>query len=61
MEDIKQIIENAWENRELLKSSETHAAIRSVIDQIDAGTLRSAEPTASGWQVNEWLKKAVMR
>ncbi|MEL6305062.1 MAG: 2,3,4,5-tetrahydropyridine-2,6-dicarboxylate N-succinyltransferase [Bacteroidota bacterium] len=57
---VQQQIEAAWENRELLKSDETQAAIRNVIDQIDAGTLRCAEPTASGWQVNEWVKKAVV-
>jgi 2,3,4,5-tetrahydropyridine-2-carboxylate N-succinyltransferase len=31
-----------------------------VIDLLDAGTLRVAEPTATGWQVNEWVKKAVV-
>ncbi|MEM6892301.1 MAG: 2,3,4,5-tetrahydropyridine-2,6-dicarboxylate N-succinyltransferase [Bacteroidota bacterium] len=60
MTAVQQQIEAAWENRELLKSNETQAAIRNVIDQIDAGTLRCAEPTASGWQVNEWVKKAVV-
>ncbi|MEO1485987.1 MAG: 2,3,4,5-tetrahydropyridine-2,6-dicarboxylate N-succinyltransferase [Bacteroidota bacterium] len=60
MTEVQQQIEAAWENRELLKSAETQAAIRHVIDQIDAGTLRCAEPTDEGWQVNEWVKKAVV-
>lgn len=57
---MREIIEAAWENRELLKNTETLATIREVIDQIDSGKLRCAEPTTDGWQVNEWVKKAVV-
>ena len=57
---MQQIIEAAWEDRELLKSPETQHTIRAVIDALDAGTLRVAAPTASGWQVNTWVKKAVV-
>jgi 2,3,4,5-tetrahydropyridine-2-carboxylate N-succinyltransferase len=60
MKQIQTIIENAWEDRSQLKNKVTTDAIRSVIDLIDAGTLRVAEPTADGWQVNEWVKKAVV-
>ena len=64
MKNIQSIIENAWENRELLKEETTLKTIREVIDLLDAGTLRVAEPTSSevsgGWQVNEWVKKAVV-
>ena len=60
MTHLKEIIENAWENRSLLSSSDTTDAIRKVIDLLDAGSLRVAEPTPSGWQVNEWVKKAVV-
>ena len=60
MTDLKSIIEAAWENRELLQKSETTAAIRAVIDLLDEGTLRVAEPSTNGWQVNEWVKKAVV-
>jgi 2,3,4,5-tetrahydropyridine-2-carboxylate N-succinyltransferase len=60
MKDLQQLIETAWENRELLKDTTTINAIREVINLIDAGTLRVAEPTANGWQVNEWVKKAVV-
>ncbi|MEY4260809.1 MAG: hypothetical protein RL656_1782, partial [Bacteroidota bacterium] len=57
----KQIIESAWDNRELLKESGTKEAIFSVIEQLDKGKLRVAEPDESGnWQVYEWIKKAVV-
>ena len=57
---LKEAIENAWENRELLKNEDTQAVIRKVIDLLDVGELRVAQPTADGWQVNEWVKKAVV-
>lgn len=60
MQALKNIIENAWENRDLLQHEETKKAIREVIDLIDNGKLRTAEPTSAGWQVNEWVKKAVV-
>ena len=60
MNDLKGIIEKAWEERALLKETETQDAIREVIDLIDAGKLRCAEPTDDGWQINEWVKKGVV-
>lgn len=60
MNHLQPIIEKAWENRELLKDETTLKTIREVIALLDAGTLRVAEPTANGWQVNEWVKKAVV-
>jgi len=60
MTEIQQIIEKAWENRALLKEKETTTAIREVINLLDSGKLRVAEPTSNGWQVNEWVKKAVV-
>lgn len=57
---LQHTIEQAWENRELLQNTETTAAIRAVIDLLDQGQLRVAEPTENGWQVNEWVKKAVV-
>jgi 2,3,4,5-tetrahydropyridine-2-carboxylate N-succinyltransferase len=59
MEEIRKIIESAWENRELLKEQNTIDTIRKVVDLLDKGTLRVAEPISNGWQVNEWVKKAV--
>ncbi|WP_341216190.1 2,3,4,5-tetrahydropyridine-2,6-dicarboxylate N-succinyltransferase [uncultured Wocania sp.] len=60
MTELQQTIESAWNNRELLKKETTTTAIRSVIDLLDKGELRVAEPIANGWQVNEWVKKAVV-
>lgn len=60
MNQLRTLIESAWDNRELLKDANTLAAIREVIDLLDAGTLRVAEPVSDGWQVNEWVKKAVV-
>ncbi|SHI78016.1 2,3,4,5-tetrahydropyridine-2-carboxylate N-succinyltransferase [Mesonia phycicola] len=60
MEDLKNTILEAWDNRELLKEEKTQNAIREVINLVDAGELRCAEPTQDGWQVNEWVKKGVV-
>ena len=60
MNDIQLIIEKAWENRTLLQEENTIATIRKVIDLLDNGKLRVAEPTENGWHVNEWVKKAVV-
>ncbi|TAL61012.1 MAG: 2,3,4,5-tetrahydropyridine-2,6-dicarboxylate N-succinyltransferase, partial [Bacteroidetes bacterium] len=57
---MKTIIESAWTNRELLKGSKTQDTIREVIEQLDKGKIRVAEPSSNGWQVNEWIKKAVI-
>ena len=61
MENLRSIIEEAWENHELLKKSETVQAIEDVLEAIDKGQLRVAGPLDNGeWQVNEWVKKAVV-
>lgn len=60
MQQHRSIIENAWENRELLKEPGTIDAINAVIEAIDLGDLRVAEPSGEDWQVNEWVKKAVV-
>jgi len=58
---MRTIIEAAWENRDLLSKPETIEAIEHVIESIDKGHLRVAEPMDNGeWQVNEWVKKAVV-
>jgi 2,3,4,5-tetrahydropyridine-2-carboxylate N-succinyltransferase len=60
MQNLQKTIETAWENRELLKEKATQAAIRQLVDLLDKGKLRVAEPTENGWQVNEWVKKGVI-
>jgi 2,3,4,5-tetrahydropyridine-2-carboxylate N-succinyltransferase len=56
---IQQTIEAAWLNRDLVNRPDTVAAIEEVIRQLDLGLLRVAEPVREGWQVNEWVKKAI--
>jgi 2,3,4,5-tetrahydropyridine-2-carboxylate N-succinyltransferase len=58
--ELQQIIEKAWDNRELLKEGSTQETIRAVIEKLDKGELRVAEPVSDGWRVNEWIKKAVI-
>ena len=60
MTELQQIIEKAWDNRELLTDKRTIEAIRNVISLLDDGILRVAEPQENGWKVNEWIKKAVV-
>lgn len=57
---MKDIIEAAWLDRSLLQKPETIAVIESIIEDLDKGRLRVAEPTLEGWKVNEWVKKAVI-
>ncbi len=62
--NLQLTIENIWNNRELLKEESSQQTIRDVIELLDKGKLRVAEPipiaTGSGWKVNEWVKKAVI-
>ncbi len=60
MTNLRTLIETAWENRALLQENTTKEAIRTIVDLLDKGELRVAEPTTGGWQVNEWVKKAVV-
>ena len=57
---MQQIIEAAWENRSLLQEQKTLDTIHEIIERLDKGALRVAEPSANGWIVNEWIKKAVI-
>lgn len=60
MTELRELIESAWDDRSKLTEDTTIKAIEEVIDQIDQGKLRCAEPSENGWQVNEWVKKAVV-
>ena len=61
MQDLRQTIESAWDNRDLLKDAATRDAINTTIEELDKGRLRVAEPGADGeWRVNDWVKKAVV-
>lgn len=60
MEKIKNLIENAWQNREALSENPVKEAIEFVIEELDKGRLRVAEPSGDDWKVNTWIKKAVI-
>jgi 2,3,4,5-tetrahydropyridine-2,6-dicarboxylate N-succinyltransferase len=60
MKALQAKIEAAWENRALLQKVEYKNSIEQAIGLLDAGKLRVAEPVAQGWQVNDWVKKAVI-
>ena len=60
MDQAQHIIEQAWEDRSKLNERTVLDTIEYIIEEIDKGRLRCAEPTENGWQVNEWVKKAVI-
>lgn len=60
MQDIIKNIEAAWDDRSMLKDTATQENIKKVVAMLDRGELRVAEPTENDWQVNQWVKKAVV-
>ncbi len=60
MEPLKSIIEKAWDDRSLLNTSEVRDSVFQIVDLLDKGLLRVAEPFENEWKVNEWIKKAVI-
>lgn len=57
---MQELIEQAWNDRTLLQQPETRKAIEDVIEALDKGRLRVAEPDGEQWKVNDWVKKAVI-
>ncbi len=60
MESKKALIQQVWEDRTLLSLPVYRNAIETVIEELDKGRLRVAEPIGEGWVVNEWIKMAVL-
>ena len=58
--NLEILIEQACQNKELLKETETKIAIQKAIEYLNDGAIRVAEPTEKGWKVNEWIKKAII-
>ena len=56
----REIIEQAWDNRELLKNENTQKTIKAIVDLVDKGELRVSEPSNGEWITNEWIKKAII-
>lgn len=57
---MKDIISKAFENRELLEDKNIKKLIFSVVEQLNNGEIRVAEPKGDKWIVNEWVKKAIL-
>jgi 2,3,4,5-tetrahydropyridine-2-carboxylate N-succinyltransferase len=57
---MESLIQQAWADRDLLKQDVYRNAVEAVIEEVDKGRLRTAEPDASGWKVNEWVKQAIL-
>ncbi len=60
MQRLKEAIESAWTNRDLLQSEVYQESVHQVIALLNDGKIRVAEPVQDGWVVNEWIKKAVL-
>jgi len=64
MKDLKQTIEQAFDQRQEITSKnvspEVFSAVNQTLSLLDSGELRVAQPTKNGWQVNQWAKKAVL-
>lgn len=61
MEELKHVVEGAWEHRDQLHESATRQAVHTVIEYLDRGELRVARPNDDGqWIMHEWIKKAVI-
>lgn len=58
--ELKTLIEEAWQNRELLQANKHSDAVRAVIEEVDKGRLRVADPEEGKWIVNEWVKQAIL-
>ena len=63
LKQLETVIDRAWEDRSTIgpaTTGEARDAIEQTLDALDSGSLRVAEPTENGWQVNQWAKKAVL-
>ncbi|GIV33392.1 MAG: 2,3,4,5-tetrahydropyridine-2,6-dicarboxylate N-succinyltransferase [Chitinophagales bacterium] len=60
LDEYRQHVEEAWNDRKLLTYKDVQQSIRNVIDLLDRGELRVAEPDGDQWKVNDWVKKAVI-
>ena len=58
--ELNELIGAAWQDRSLLSSQEYSDAVRAVIEEVDKGRIRVASPSGTEWQVNEWVKQAIL-
>lgn len=60
-DELKQLVQAAYANKELINEAQYADAVRAVIEQVDKGQLRVAAPVAGGqWEVNQWVKEAIL-
>jgi len=59
MNELIKIIDEAYEDKTLLKDPKVQDAVRQVIELLDKGKVRVAEHEGDQWKVNLWVKKAV--
>ncbi|KAA2236610.1 2,3,4,5-tetrahydropyridine-2,6-dicarboxylate N-succinyltransferase [Salinarimonas soli] len=61
--DLSHTIDAAWEDRAAV-NAQTGGAVREAVEEalnlLDSGRARVAEKAGDGWQVHQWLKKAVL-
>jgi 2,3,4,5-tetrahydropyridine-2,6-dicarboxylate N-succinyltransferase len=57
---LRETIQQGWQNREMLNDAAFREEVAKVIEEVDKGRLRVAEPSGNGWQVNEWVKQAIL-
>ncbi len=61
MDQLRSLVEAAWEDRKLLQEQPVREAVQEVLAHLDKGRLRVASPAPDGsWVVHEWVKKAVV-
>lgn len=58
--ELQTLIQQAWNDRALLQDKKYADAVREVLEEVDKGRLRVAAPVENGWQVNEWVKQAIL-
>jgi 2,3,4,5-tetrahydropyridine-2,6-dicarboxylate N-succinyltransferase len=58
--ELRELIEAAYTNRELLKDAQYADAVKELVEKVDKGVLRTAEPIDGKWQVNEWVKQGIL-
>jgi len=60
MQQWQQMVEAAWQDRDLLQQEPYREAVRAVIEEVDKGRLRVAVPGQQGWEVQQWVKQAIL-
>ncbi len=60
LDDLKQRVQAAFADREKVKEPFYAMAVRETMNLVDRGVLRVAQKGTEGWEVNEWVKQAIL-